>query len=104
MVDCNTTYYVSDWGANKVNMLDHNYTFIKSVGFSSPANILTVSNNVFIVGDRNVYKTDKYLNLLKQYTGGSTVWYRGIYYNSTESLLYLAPQQLMVLNVFDLNL
>ncbi len=58
---------------------------------------------IFIItGENNIWKTDKYLNILITYSSiGSK--YQGIFYNCTENLIYVAPYTNTDLHVFDLN-
>jgi hypothetical protein len=44
------------------------------------------------------------LNILIQYNASGTPVYRGIYYNSTKNFIYVAPQVLSVIHVFNLKL
>ena len=95
---CNATYYVMDYGANKVYILNDDWLFISFKSFTQPAFMITVGSCLYMTGASNIWKLDKDLNVLNQITGN----YRGIFSNS--SLIYVAPQNFMEIHVFDLNL
>jgi hypothetical protein len=65
--------------------------------------IVNVNSSLYITGDENIWKTDKYLNILKTFTSSGPK-YQGILYNCTENLIYVAPYTNEYLEVFDLNL
>jgi hypothetical protein len=102
-VDINTTYYVLDYNANRIFLLNDNYGYLTHKAFTNPAYMVTVYSYLYITGNSDICKTDKYLNVLKTHTefGAS---YRGIYFNSTENSIYVAPNTYTYFQVFDLNL
>ena len=58
-----------------------------------------------MTGDRNIWKLDQDLTVLIQYNATGNLWYRGLFYNSTNGWLYVAPNNnFTVIHVFDLNL
>ena len=103
LVDSNTTYYALDWAGNKIIIYDSNWQYLAFKNFTGPAYMITVNNNLYISCDKNIYKMDKYLNLISQYNT-SQVYYRGLYYNSTSNKIYVAGQLSLTIDVFDLNL
>ena len=102
MVDFNTSYYVVDYYAG-VFLLNDNYGYIAKKTFSKPNYIVNANSNLYITGDNNIWKTDKYLNILITYSSSGSK-YQGIFYNCTENLIYVAPYTNAYLQVFDLNL
>ena len=106
MIDSNTTYYVLDKTGGKVYILDEQYNYIAHKSFSTPCYMATTGSTVYISSLSNVYKTDKYLNLLSQFTSTNSPSYRGIYYNSTSSLIYVAAfsSRVSTIDVFNSNL
>ncbi len=103
MVDFNTTYYLSDYDANLIYLLNDNYNYVASKTISRPAYLITINSNIFIAGQTSIYKADKYLNVSQTYTStGST--YRGIYFNCTENLIYVSDTSKTDFQVFDMNL
>jgi hypothetical protein len=89
MVDFNTSYYVVDYDSG-VFLLNDSYGYVTKKTFSKPNYIVNVNSSLYITGENNIWKTDKYLNILKTFTS-SGANYRGILYNCTENLIYLAP-------------
>jgi hypothetical protein len=102
MVDFNTSYYAADSGANKIYMLNDNFDYVKMAAFSAPAYIVTVNSSLYITGTSNIWKADKYLNILITYNESAA--YRDIYYNATQNLIYVAPRAHTYFQVFNLNL
>ena len=101
MADCNATYYVIDNALNLIFLLNDNYTYISSSSFTSATNMININSNLYIIGNSNIWKTDKYLNALITNTPATTS-YKGIYYNSTNNLLYLVSSSSTVIDVIDL--
>ena len=101
---CNASFYVMDWGANKVYIINDNWSFLSFETFNLPAYMITVENSLYLTGESNLWKLDLNLNVLIQFTEtGTSPLYRGLYFNSTNRFLYVAPFALTVIHVFDLN-
>ena len=101
----NSSFYVIDHSGHKVSKLDDNWSFISSKTFTYPIYMITVENSLYMTGDTNIWKLDKDLNILIQYNGtGTSPLYRGLYFNSTNGFLYVAPAALTEIHVFYLNL
>ena len=96
-------YYVMDRAANKVYILNDNWSFVSFKTFYEPSYMITVENSLYMTGEWNLWKLDLNLNVLIQYTATVTVWYRGLYFNSTNRFLYVAPYALTEIHVFNLN-
>ena len=84
-------------------MLNDNWSFLSFKTFPNPTFMITVENSLYLTGQSNIWKLDLNLNVLIQYTATVTVWYRGLYFNSTNRLLYVAPYALTEIHVFNLN-
>ena len=98
-------YYVMDYGANEVYILNDEWKFISFKSFSNPAYMISIGNSLYMTGHSNVWKVDQDLNILINYkpTGGSPV-YRGISYNPSNGLIYVvAYANLNEIQVFNLN-
>jgi hypothetical protein len=104
MVDFNTSYYVIDYIANTIYLLNDNYGYVAMITFSAPQYMIVVNSSLYITGDRYIWKTDKYLNILITYPTTTVHNYNGILLNCTENLIYVAPYAYTNLEVFDLNL
>ena len=101
----NVMYYVPDNTGEKVIMFDDNWNYIGFKNFSLPANIITIGNNLYITSDKGIYKTSSDLTVLNsQLSTSNFPHYRGIYFNSTNNLLYLASVQFNAIILYDLNL
>ena len=70
--------------------------------FSLPFYLVNTNSSLYITGDENIWKTDKYLNVLKTHTKYAS--YRDIYLNSTENFIYVASEAYTYFQAFDLNL
>jgi hypothetical protein len=98
-----TRYYISDFWNDKIYILNDEYQYISQKTFYSPAKMITIGENMYIAGDSYVWKTNKDLNVLIQYNRiGSR--YIDIYFNSTNSLMYVTAAYNLSIHVFDLNL
>ena len=98
-------YYVMDWGADKVFILNDEWSFISSKEFYHPWNMISIDNSLYMTGISNVWKVDQDLNILIEYNAsGSTPYYRGIIYNPSNGLIYVAAQNLNKIQIFDLDL
>jgi hypothetical protein len=104
MVDFNTSYYVIDYSANRIYLLNDDFAYVAMKTFSTPNYMITVSSSLYITGNKNIWKTDKYLNILMTYSSTTVANYNGILFNYTENLIYVTPFTYTYLEVFDLNL
>ena len=99
-------YYVTNSVKNKIYVFDENWNFVLArTSFSFVNYIVPVGNYCYITGNSNLWKTDEQFNKLIQYnsTGSSPVYF-GLYYSSTNNLIYVAPNSLSAIQVFNLNL
>ena len=81
---------------------DENWEYQKNISFAnnSLAYAIEIENELYLTGDESVYKTDKSLNIINaSYNNGSA--YRGIYYNKTSDLIYVAAQNLSSIFIFN---
>ena len=101
---CISSYYVTDYSANKIYILNEDWSYVSFKTFTWPTYMISVGTNLYMTGPENVWKLDKNLNILIEYNSTGLVWHRGIYYNSTNILLYVAPCVLTVIHVLNLNL
>ena len=101
----NTTYYVLDQEFNMVYMFNDRWNCVDSKFLFSPFYMITTGATLFITTDSVIYKTDSHLNVLDQYkTTDRIPGFRGIYFNSTKSLIYVAGFNSQTIHVFNLNL
>ena len=101
--DSNKTYYVMDYFANRIIIFDSNWQYLTFQSLDAPSYMITVNNNLYISSDNNVFKTDKYLNIISQYNSVAA-GYLGLYYNSSSNTIYVAGYNKYAIDVFDLNL
>jgi hypothetical protein len=104
LISTNTTYYITDSGCNLIYILNDGWEQITTKSFKSPAYMATSSSNVYITGDFNIWKTDKDLNVLAQHNNTDNPNYRGVYYNSTNDLIYVADYSNLCIDIFDSSL
>ena len=94
----NTSYYVNDYLANTIYLLNDDYGYVTKKTFTSPTYMVDINSNLYITGENNIWKTDKYLNVLITYNESGE--YRGIHFNSTENLIYVASKAYYYVQVF----
>ena len=104
MVDFNTSYYIMDEINNITFLLNDNYDYETMKTFSRPNYMVTINSSLYITGNNNVWKTDKYLNVLITHTESGGANYNGIHFNCTDNLIYAASTGYTYFQVFDLNL
>ena len=105
LASANTTYYyVADYAGSKIIIYDDNWKFIRYVSMSFPAFMITIGSNLYITCNFFIAITDGNLKILNQYNGVDSPLYRGIYYNSTNNLIYVVSRTLYAIYVFNLNL
>ena len=97
-------YYVMDWGANKVYILNDEWKLRSIKSLSHPSYMISIHNSLYMTGERNVWKVDKELNILINYYRGDRPIYRGISYNSSNDLIYVATFWKNEIRVFNLDL
>ena len=101
----NNSYYIVDGGANKVYIVIDNWSFISSKTFYMPYCIITVANCLLMCGESNLWKLDDKLDTLIEYKAtGSDPQYRGLFFNATNMLLYVASYALEFIHIFNINL
>ena len=85
----NTTYYyVLDNGANKVFILNDQWSIISFKVFVNFGDMISIGNSLYMTGAFNVWKVDQYLNILINYNPGGDPLYSGISYNPSNGLIY----------------
>jgi hypothetical protein len=103
MVDFNTSYYITHGFVSYIYILNDTYDYVSKKAFTFNQCMATVNSSLYITGFNNIWKTDKYLNVLITHTE-SGAYYYGIYYNCTNNFIHLAPTGCTYIQVFDLNL
>jgi hypothetical protein len=100
-----TLFYVSNKYYETIFVFDENWEYIfNRSSFFGIAHVFSITNYLYLTGDSNIWKTDEQLNILIQYNAIGTHGYRGLYHNSTNDLVYLAPYLLKNIHIFNLNL
>ena len=89
LIDSNSTYYIIDHPANKIIIFDDNWNYLTSATFTNPNYMITVNTSLYFTGNSDVWKTDKYLNIVKQYNGIECNSCAGIFYDETNQTLYV---------------
>jgi hypothetical protein len=100
----NSYYYVSDHALNEIFILNESWSYLSSKTFSNPAYLITIGISLYATGESNIWKLDQNLITLIQYNSNGTPRYRGIYYNSRNNFIYVAPSDFTVIHVFYLDL
>ncbi len=99
-------YYVTYYYQSKIFVFDENWNYVlNKSSFLNVYYMIPVGNYLYITGNVNIWKTDQELNVLLRYNStGTSPRYRGLFYNSTNDLIYVAPFTLKMIHVFNLNL
>jgi hypothetical protein len=100
-------FYVTHHNLGEIFVFDENWDFVsRKSSFRYVYYMILVGNYFYITGYNNIWKTDQQLNVSITHTNstGSSPNYCGLYYNSTNDLIYVASQDLQVIQVFNLNL
>ncbi len=100
----NTTYYALDHLNGKVVMFDEYWQYKNNVKITNFAHAITIDRELYITGNRNIQKRDQTLNLIKQLNNPGVQFYRGIYYNKTNDLIYAGTQNLQRIDVINRDL
>ena len=101
----NSSYYLMDSGASLVYVLNDNWKLVSNKTFAYPAYMITIGTSLYMTGGSTVWKLDENLNVVIPYKAtGNSPSYRGLCYNPNNSLIYVAPNNLSVIHIFDLNL
>ena len=105
---CNASYYVMDSGADKVYILNDDWSYVTYKTFTRPAYMITIGSSIYMTGGVNIWKLDKDLNILIQYnsyvTAPDNPGYRGMYFNSSNGIIYVAPNNLKEIHAFYLSI
>jgi len=98
-------YYVTSYTTSQIFVFDENWNYVLNKTFNSVSisYMISVENNFYITADSNVWKLDERLNVLIRHLD-STATYAGLYYRSTNRLIYVAPANLPKIHVYNLNL
>jgi hypothetical protein len=98
-------YFVTNVSKGRIFVFDEEWNYIsENSSFTEVWHMISVGNNFYITGSSNLWKTDEQLNILIQYNSVSYATYRGLYYSSSNNLIYMASWGLRVIHVFSLNL
>ena len=97
-------YYVIDSYNNSVYILNDEWNFISFKTFSSPRNMISNGNSLYVTGKYNVWKVDQNLNILINFNPGCYPDYEGISYNPSNGLIYVAAWYSKEIQVFKWDL
>jgi hypothetical protein len=96
-------YYVTHYHQDKIFVFDEDWNYVSNKSsFPEVYYMIPGGNYSYITGDDNIWKTDQQFKVL--IGKGSITDYRGLYHNSKNDLIYVAPFTLQVIHVFNLNL
>ena len=105
MYDSNTTYYVVDYEEGMVIVFDENWNHIMHKNIFRAAKIIPIGNYLLIAGDFSIFLTDKWLNIISKYDSTDRApYYRGLYFNSTSSQIYVGCYGLPKIYIFSIDL
>jgi hypothetical protein len=80
------------------------WQYKNDVTITNFAHAITIDKEIYITGDGNIQKRDQNLNLIKQFNNTGVQYYRGIYYNETNDLIYAGTQSNNRIDIFNQNL
>ncbi len=96
-------YYVTHYHQDKIFLFDEDWNYVSNKSsFPNSWYMIPGGNFSYITGYDYIWKTDQQFEVLIRY--GSSPAYRGLYYNSTNNMIYVAPYSLQMIHVFNLNL
>jgi hypothetical protein len=106
LIDSQTSYYIMDSNNGRIIIFDKNWKYSSTISISSPYSMITKNNYLYITSDYYIYKTDKFLNSIKQYPSNNPNYmgFRGICYNSNDNYIYAVSNNYYRIYSFDLNL
>ena len=73
-------YYFMDLSANKVFILNDQWSFITFKAFNCPACMIYINNNLYMTGNNNVWKLEQDLNILINYKPGDPYYPQYLYF------------------------
>jgi hypothetical protein len=73
---------------HEIIVYDRNWNYMKKEAFLSPLSLLAINKTLVITGGSNIWKTDSYLKVIKEYNDIESQ-FCGIWYNETNNLLYI---------------
>jgi hypothetical protein len=97
-------YYVMNHKQYNILVYNESWEYQRTFNLNNlnPTYSIDINGAIYIAGDNGVQKYDKYLNFTKQASSRS----RGIYYNPSNKLIYVANYSSNIIEIFgqDLNL
>jgi DNA-binding beta-propeller fold protein YncE len=99
--------YVYDTNGRLIYIFDRNWNYLDFDIFEDDFEyIYTINDNIFIINNETIYKTNENFEWLNYYTEpeGGRNWHRGIYYNSSNNQIYVTANIRQEIKVFDLDL
>ena len=97
-------FYVMDFGAYTVYILNDQWSFISTKVFTNPKFMISIIIYYYMTGQYDVWKEDKDLNILINYNRGGNLWYRGISYNPSNGLIYVVAWNFVEIQIFNMDL
>jgi hypothetical protein len=106
LIDSQTTNYIMDSDNSRIITFDKNWKYTSTKSFSYPFSMITKNNYLYITSKYCIYKTDKFLNVIKQYPSNnpSCMAFRGNSYHSYDNYIYVVSIYNDQIYSFDLNL
>ena len=99
-----TTYYLIDSHNCKIVLFDQYWQFISYVVVNDTLNYLVIAENqLFLSAENGIYKINRNGEIVKASPKSGAI-YKGIYFNSTNSLLYVGTYSSNKIQVFNQNL
>lgn len=98
-------YYVSDFESKKIFILNDNWNLLDVRSFAQfPGYMITIDGCIYMTTPGNLYITNQDLMILVTYVDINSSGYSGIYYNSSNKLIFFAAYNLKEIHVFDIYL
>ena len=106
LIDSQTTYYIIDRDNSRIIIFDKNWKYASTKSIPYPYSMITKNNYLYITSQYYIYKSDKFLNIIKQYPSNnpSEMAFRGICYHSYDNYIYVVSYNQNKIYSFDLNL
>ena len=104
LIDSQTTYYIIDRDNSRIIIFDKNWKYASTKSIPYPYSMITKNNYLYITSEYYIYKSDKFLNVIKTYNPSNNPSFRGICYNSNDNYIYTVSNNYNRIYSFDLDL
>ena len=102
-------YYVMNYYKRNIIVYNEYWEYQRTITLSSteypingPTFSININGSIFVTGNNVINKYDKYFNLTKKISFSGS--HRGIYFNPSNQMIYVAQYDQNKISIFDMNL